>query len=123
MTKESGWCEIKVTAAGVAVLELHREHDLGTMDELTSAFGTLGARERDVVLDLSHTTFVDSAVIHAIYGFAARQSDAGRRLVLQVGTEAIVRRVLEVVGLLDKLPWAENREDALALIQSSGRRD
>jgi anti-anti-sigma factor len=112
----SGWCRIEMTGTGVAVLELHRDHDLGTMDELTSAFEALGSQEGDVVLDFSNATFVDSAVIHAIYGFGARQTQAGRRLVLQVGPESTVRRVLEFAGLLDQLHWAEDRESAITML-------
>jgi anti-anti-sigma factor len=122
MAIESGWCEIKLTADGVAVLELHRDHDLGTMDDVSAAFDDLAASERDVVLDLERTTFIDSAVVHAIYGFAVRQTDAGRRLVLHLGRESAVRRVLDVVGLLEHVPSADDLEDAIALLQDEPRR-
>ena len=121
MTIESGWCEIKLTADRVAVLELHRDHDLGTMDDVSAAFDELAAAQRDVVVDLGHTTFLDSAAIHTIYGFATRQSDAGKRLALCVGPESSVRRVLEVVGLLERVPWADDLESAIALLRGEER--
>ena len=117
MTIEPGWCEVEPPVEGVAVLRLYGEHDLGTVTEVTSAFESLSTRECDVVLDLSRTVFLDSAVLHAIYRFAGEMSDRGRRLALQIGPESIVHRALEVAALLDTLPWAEDREEAIALAQ------
>jgi anti-anti-sigma factor len=120
MTIKPGWCRVDSTSEGVAVLELHGEHDLSTKEAVSSAFEALVAQDRDVVLDLGAATFVDSAVLHVIYEFAAQQSDAGRRLVLQVRAKAPMRRAVEIVGLLDALPWAEDREGALALLHDPG---
>jgi len=118
MNMESGWCRVERTAEGVGVLELYGDQDLTTKDEIEAAIGSLATEERHVVLDLSRTQFVDSAVLHSIYSFAARQTDAGRRLVLQVALDSAVRRALEVVGLLDRLPWAPEREQAIALLRN-----
>ena len=40
-------------------------------------------------------------------------AEVGRTFRVQLGTEAIVRRVFELTGVLEVLDWAPTREEAL----------
>ncbi len=72
---------------------------------------------KDLILDLSAVTFIDSSVIRVL--LRASETAAGRRqaIVLQLGTAAIVERVLEIVGIEGLLPRAHDRQEALRIIQ------
>lgn len=115
MKTDVGWCEVERPGDGVGVVVVRGEHDLTTAPEVSARLEALGAEARHVVLDVSQTTFLDSSILHVIYQFAARQRDAGRQIVLQLSTEPIVLRVLEVSGLLSELPCARSRDEAVAL--------
>src|SRR6476619_2657250 len=84
--------------AGVAVIALVGEHDISTADELSAAIDAEAARRRGIVVSLAATTFVDSAIVHRLFKGDRQMLDAGRRLVLHVGTEPVVDRVLEIGG-------------------------
>jgi anti-anti-sigma regulatory factor len=73
-----------------------------------------------VIVDLSVAEFVDSSVLNALLQGDRLARDRGRLLTLQVGTEAIVARVLEVSGLLEHLVHASTRERAFELAWHNG---
>ena len=107
----------------VTVISLVGEHDMTTADELTAAVNTAAARGQGVVVTLAETTFVDSAIVHRLYKGDRRMLGAGRRLVLHVGAEPVVDRVLEIGGLLDELMWSVALEDAVVFAGQSDGRD
>ncbi|MEV0901290.1 STAS domain-containing protein [Actinoplanes sp. NPDC049802] len=84
------------------ILVLTGEFDIEAAEELTGA--VVGAVEDSrtdaVTVDLAGTTFIDSKAIGAVLtGYtAARSADMTFRLVNATG---VVRRMLEVIGLLD----------------------
>src|SRR5437867_4463136 len=71
----------------VAVIALRGEHDMTTADELSAAIDAEAAQRNGIVVSLAETTFVDSAIVHRLYKGDRQMLDAGRRLVLHVGTE------------------------------------
>ncbi len=108
----------------VAVIGLVGEHDMTTADELSSAIDEQASSRRGIVVSLADTTFIDSAIVHRLYKGDRRMLDAGRRLVLHVGNEPVVDRVLEIGGLLDELIWSVSLDDAVVFAgQSDGRDD
>lgn len=98
---------------GVAVVELQGEHDSCTDIEFGRLLEELTGRNRLVVIDVSGAKFIDSSVLHNLVKADSNARDAGKRLVLQMGTAAIVRQALEVSGLLEHLDCARSREEAL----------
>src|SRR2546429_6755573 len=96
----------------VAVIGLVGEHDMTTADELSSVIDEQASSRRGIVVSLAETTFIDSAIVHRLYKGDRRMLDAGRRLVLHVGNEPVVDRVLEIGGLLEELIWSVSRHDA-----------
>jgi anti-sigma B factor antagonist len=97
---------------GVAAIKLLGEHDMSTRGELYEALNLLLAQGQRVIVDLSDTEFIDSSVLHALVSGDQQAGNNGHRLILQLNTEAIVKRVLEIGGLLDYLPCAPTREQA-----------
>ena len=87
-----------VRVAGYAALvSLHGEHDLATSDDLVAALAPLSG---NLLVDLSECEFIDSTVIGVVIAKSAELVRDGHRLELVVpGSNQIVSRVVEVVGL------------------------
>jgi anti-sigma B factor antagonist len=107
----------------VAVIALRGEHDMTTADELSSAIDAAAAQRHGVVVSLAETTFVDSAIVHRLYKGDRQMLAAGRRLVLHVGAEPVVDRVLEIGGLLEEMMWSVSLDDAIVFAAQSDGRD
>ncbi len=107
----------------VAVIALRGEHDMTTADELSIAIDAEVAQRHGIVVSLADTTFVDSAIVHRLFKGDRQMLDTGRRLVLHVGTEPVVDRVLEIGGLLDELIWSVSLDDAIVFAGQSDGRD
>jgi anti-sigma B factor antagonist len=102
-------------AADVVVLRLLGEHDLGSADDLNRRLRVLARLGERVVVDISQTDFLDSTIIHSLLDADRRLQEDGRRLVLRYGTTSVVRRVVEISGLLNFIPHAERRDEAIRL--------
>ena len=90
-----------ITAAP-PVLHLAGEFDLSARDELTDAVLAMAADpgHDELCLDLSATTFLDSEALAAIIQGALAAREAGKRFRI-AGASGVVRRVLDMAGLLD----------------------
>jgi anti-sigma B factor antagonist len=99
--------------AGVAVVTVADELDLATRSEFSALLGALIQANELVVVDLSETRFIDSSTLHALLSGYKLARERGKTLRLQLGDECVVKRALEVTGLLDELSWASSREEAL----------
>ena len=99
----------------VTLLELLGEHDAVTTREINAQVYAQIERGRNIVISLAHTAFVDSVVIAALYSAEQQARDAELRLVLHVGDDAPVARVVSLAGLPDRLPCVSELKDALAL--------
>jgi stage II sporulation protein AA (anti-sigma F factor antagonist) len=112
--------EVEFDPPGIAFVTLHGEHDLSSKQRLSDALARAGAR-RDVFVDLSECTFMDSSVIEAL--FLARTKlelrDGRLELVIPPGAST-VRRVAEVTCLAAILRIHESRGAALASLRSGG---
>ena len=106
--------EVILPRAGVAVVVLRGEHDLTTKDQLDDVLSVLTAGNDLVVVDVSEATFVDSSTLGTFVRADRAARAAGCHLRLQLGTAPIVRRAIEITGLLQVLDWAPTRETALS---------
>jgi anti-sigma B factor antagonist len=99
---------------GSCVIVLTGEHDLSSVEELRAALDQ-AASARLIVVDLSHTEFIDSAVLGALIASHRRAGEDGRRWALVVGdgSGAAVRRILELTGLDSVMAVHASREDAM----------
>ena len=108
--------EVLVLQAGHrrVVVELRGEHDLATRQELHDLFARLVEQYDLVVIDLTEAEFIDSTVIGAL-ALADRQArERDSRLRVQLRAEGIVRRALEITGIVDQLDCVLDRDQALA---------
>jgi anti-sigma B factor antagonist len=103
---------VDTTPDGAAIVIAEGELDAYAAPELTACLASQGD-VRDVVVDLSSVSFLDSTalgiVVRTVREIGERGDDV--RLVLP-GTAA--RRIFEITMLDQVLPLAATREDALA---------
>jgi anti-anti-sigma factor len=106
---------VRQEAADGCVVVLTGEHDLSSVDELRDAFEQ-AAGARSVMIDLSDTAFIDSAVLGALIASHRDATEHGRRWALIVGngSGAAVRRILELTGLDAVMPVYSSRDEAAA---------
>jgi len=91
----------------VHTIALHGELDLATADEVDSELRRVEATDaRSIVLDLSRLRFMDSTGIRVILSADVRSRADSNRLGLVHGPAA-VRRVFELSGVDDLLPFAD----------------
>jgi anti-anti-sigma factor len=99
----------------VVLLRLLGEHDTTSKGHLVEALDGLAWEGRGVVVSLMETQFIDSAVVNVLFRADRDLRGRGKRLVLHVATESVVRRVLEITGLSSELSTTGSLEEALAL--------
>jgi anti-anti-sigma factor len=100
---------------GVAVVALVGEHDAYSAPKLELEFALLQFDRYSIVVDLSETTFVDSAIVSVLLRAKENAKDAGRKLalVLDETTGDAVIRLFDVTGLRDVFPTGKTPRAAL----------
>lgn len=89
------------------------ELDLATVEELERELLRAEASDADaIVVDLSGLSFMDSSGVRMLLEASARSRADACRLSLLRGVAA-VERVLQISGVQDKLPFADDRYGAL----------
>ena len=71
----------------------------------------------NLILDLSEATLIDSSVINVVMRAVKAAGGREQTMVLQLGTAAIVERVLEIARIEQVLPRSHNRQEAVRIIQ------
>ena len=95
-------CHIESGGRAAAWVRAHGELDLASAPELSQTLADALGVMRLVVLDLRPLKFIDSTGIHVIIDADSQARASGRRLVLVRGAGQ-VDRVLELLGLTDRL--------------------
>jgi anti-anti-sigma factor len=100
---------------GACVVAFTGGHDLSSAHSLTATLGEVSSAPV-LVIDLSRTAFIDSAVLGVLIVSHRETVAAGRRwgLVVGSGSGAAVRRILELTGLGSVMPVYGELSDALA---------
>jgi anti-anti-sigma factor len=80
---------VQTLDVSVTVLELLGEHDMANVDELRKALEEALPASRGIVVDLSKTEFIDSAVVHALLEACAMLQARGGQLVIQLETDSM----------------------------------
>lgn len=93
--------EVVVYVEGtVTVIALRGEADIATLPFVVDTLArAIAADDRDVVIDLAQTAFIDTATLRAILSARGALMDMGRRLAIRPPTSRIAARVLAVFGL------------------------
>lgn len=93
----------------VHAIRLFGELDLATIGPVQHELDRVEATDApSIVIDLSGLAFMDSTGVRLLVGAHARSRARPNRLTLRRGGAA-VQRVIEVSGLDDQLPFADDR--------------
>jgi anti-anti-sigma factor len=74
-----------------------------------------------LIVDLSKATFIDSSVINVLVRASKAAGARGQAMVIQLGTAALVERVLELARLEQVLPRAHDRQEAVRVVQQRAK--
>lgn len=112
-----GTIRVVPETAKIVALCLEGDFDLTNAPALDAQIDLALDRGNDLILDLSEASFIDSSVIHLVARAAQTAQTTEQTVVLQLGTAAIVERVLELSGIEEVLPRAHDRQEALLVIR------
>jgi anti-anti-sigma factor len=90
---------------------------LSSAPDLSDLFESLIRTNELVVVDLSEAQFVDSSVLRHLFTAYELADASGKVFRLQLGTRAIVERVLEISGILETIPCVPTRAEALRIAE------
>jgi anti-anti-sigma regulatory factor len=74
--------------------------------------------ENDLVVGLSEAQFIDSSFVNNLLKADRLARQQATLLRLQIGSAPIVRRVLEISGLVTKLECVESHQEALRALEA-----
>jgi anti-anti-sigma factor len=98
---------------GVAVARLDQEFDVtaavGVREALLAA---LSNRDHGIVVNLEDVTFMDSAGINVLFELADRLESRQQQVAVVLPERAVVRRVVELVGLSARVSIYDSVDDA-----------
>lgn len=103
----------------IVALTLEGDFDLANAPDLADQIDRTLEGGKDLILDLSEATFIDSSVVNVLVQASQAAGAREQAVVLQLGTAAIVERVLEIVNIEQILPRAHDRREAVNLIQQA----
>lgn len=104
----------------VGVVSLPGEHDIGSSPDLWATIRSLVEGGRDVMVDLSATSFVDSSILRSLVNGARAADDAHVGYVTYLPdtpATVAVRRVVSMTGLETVLPIVTDRAMALEVVR------
>jgi anti-sigma B factor antagonist len=104
---------------GAYAISLSGEVDLYTAPEFKQQLLELvGQGAKDVIVDFTNTTFIDSTTLGVLVGGVKRLRPNGGQLSL-VCSDRNITKIFEITGLDKVFPIYETRSDALEKIQSA----
>ncbi len=106
---------VDVTGA-ITAIDLKGEFDVANAPEVIEHAERVLEAGRHLIMNLSDATFIDSAIVHALFRVNETAGSKGRQCVLQFGTHPGVERVLSMTGADKKLACASTRREAIDLI-------
>ena len=100
----------------VDVVTLRGEHDLSTATDVSRRIDSALETASGLAIDLSQTTFIDSAVLRVLITAQERAAARGAGFAIAVADSSGhgVHRLLTLTGLDAKLSTRPSREDAIA---------
>jgi anti-sigma B factor antagonist len=109
-----------VQATGtITAIDLKGEFDFANASELLEHVRRALDSGQHVIVNLSDATFIDSAIVHALFTAGELASAGNRQCVLQVGTHPGVERVLSLTGTDKALTRASGRREAVDRIDQA----
>ena len=106
--------EVTYPRPRTCVIALHGEHDRITAEQTERLFRDVQAVNDLVILDVGGAEFIDSSFLRNLLVADRRATEQQKVFRLQMSTAPVVRRALEVSGVLERLHVVHSREEALA---------
>ena len=102
--------------AGIDVVTLRGDHDLSTATDVGRRIDLALESASGLAIDLSETTFIDSAVLRVLITAQERANERGAGFAIAVTDSSGhgVHRLLTLTGLASKLATQPTRADAIA---------
>jgi anti-sigma B factor antagonist len=100
----------------IVAISLEGEFDMTTSPLLVEQAERALDDRQHLILDLSDATFIDSSMLNAVLRTHRAATARGRVAVLQLGSAAVVDRVIALTGIERVLPRTDNRADAVRTI-------
>jgi anti-anti-sigma factor len=113
--------DVERVAGGIDVLTLRGEHDLSTATDVSRRIDAALETATGLAIDLSATTFIDSAVLRVLITAQERAAARGAGFAIAVADSSGhgVHRLLTLTGLNAKLATRPSREAAIAAATSA----
>lgn len=109
-------CNDDLLEGGVRVLRVAGDVDFDVAPTLKRTItGRIDAGERQLVIDLTDVSFIDSTAIGVLVGAIKRLRTAGGSLVVVCDNDD-VRGIFDAVGLENVIPMHTSRADAFAAL-------
>jgi anti-anti-sigma factor len=101
------------------IVHVTGEIDLSNSEALRANILELVPDDGDgMVLDLTHTNYIDSSGVRLLFDIAARVQSRHQRLVIVVSEEALIRRVVVLTKLDDVVPLVATVDEGVAALHS-----
>ncbi|MDP9257922.1 MAG: STAS domain-containing protein [Actinomycetota bacterium] len=112
--------EVEVHSTTASIVTLRGEHDLDSATRIASALKAASVR-RNVVVDLSQCTFLDSSVISALLRASNTLHVHGGQILLVIppGRHRAVRCVFEIMSVERLMPMFETRAAAFSHVEAA----
>ena len=120
MSDVSGLVEVVDRHDGaVPVCEIRGELDASNVDHvLEHVVGSVANEAPGMVLDLGHTSYLDSAGVRILFELARRLRARRQELRIAVPDDGIVRRVLVLTALADVVPLDDDVARSVRALQT-----
>jgi len=120
MRDVTGLVEIRDHHVGaVSVCEVRGELDASNVEHvLERVTESMGSEAPGMVLDLTNTSYLDSAGVRILFELARRLRGRRQELRISVPSEGVIRRVLVLTALGDVVPLDEDVERSVRALQS-----
>ena len=117
MRAELGVLQVVPATDEIAVLCLEGEFDRANAPRIIEEGDRIIGDGKHLIVDLSASTFIDSSVINALFHLGDQAMTERRVAVMQLGTAAIVERVIELTRIERVLPRTATRQEAIETVE------
>lgn len=113
----AGTVRISQETAEIVAVSLEGEFDLATTPAILEAAQHVLDHDEHLILDLNGASFIDSSVVNVVLRIHKDATPRGRVAVLELASDAIVERTLEISGICQVVPRVRTRADAVRTIR------
>ncbi|MDP9260122.1 MAG: STAS domain-containing protein [Actinomycetota bacterium] len=111
---------VEIVSATAAVVTLGGDHDVSSLEAIEDAFGVAGAG-RDLLVDLTTCTFIDSTIIKLLLRTMRVLEATGARfeLVIDPSPSGHVARVAALMGIAEVISTHDTRSDGIRSLSAA----